>query len=161
MSGRDRDADHRPDAPYRRIHDRSRGPRERGKGVGTDATPARAQDYAFHVTNLRSVYLTVIEPNEGAIKAYECAGFKRQGLRRNSSQWLGETVNEVLMDAIPEDFKGRHWSSDSSSPGGDAVVRLLAVAWNGFDGCRRNRVQPRKARLSYGLGRRHASPSGW
>lgn len=77
----------------------------RGKGVGTEATRL-VLDYAFHVTNLRCVYLTVIEPNEGAIRAYEKAGFKRQGVRRNSNQWLGETVNEVLMDAIPEEFQG-------------------------------------------------------
>ncbi|MEU1715394.1 GNAT family N-acetyltransferase [Nocardiopsis dassonvillei] len=58
------------------------------------------------MTNLRCVYLTVIEPNAGAIRAYEKAGFKRQGMRRNSNQWLGETVNEVLMDAVPEEFEG-------------------------------------------------------
>lgn len=77
----------------------------RGKGVGTEATRL-VLDYAFHVTNLRCVHLSVIEPNEGAIRAYEKAGFKRQGIRRNSNQWLGRTVNEVLMDAIPEEFEG-------------------------------------------------------
>ncbi|MDE3724849.1 GNAT family protein [Nocardiopsis sp. N85] len=77
----------------------------RGKGVGTEATRL-VLDYAFHVTNLRCVYLTVLAPNTGAIRAYEKAGFKRQGVRRNSNQWLGETVDEVLMDAIPEEFEG-------------------------------------------------------
>lgn len=77
----------------------------RGRGVGTEATRL-VLDYAFHVTNLRCVYLTVIEPNAGAIRAYEKAGFKRQGVRRNSNQWLGEVVDEVLMDAIPEEFEG-------------------------------------------------------
>lgn len=77
----------------------------RGRGVGTEATRL-VLDYAFHVTNLRCVYLTVIEPNVGAIRAYEKAGFKRQGMRRNSNQWLGETVDEVLMDAILEEFEG-------------------------------------------------------
>lgn len=77
----------------------------RGKGVGAEATWL-VLDYGFHVTNLRCIYLTVMEPNEGAIKAYERAGFKRMGLRRNSNQWLGQTVNEVLMDAIPEEFPG-------------------------------------------------------
>ncbi|MEU1715402.1 GNAT family N-acetyltransferase, partial [Nocardiopsis dassonvillei] len=56
----------------------------RGRGVGTEATRL-VLDYAFHVTNLRCVYLTVIEPNAGAIRAYEKAGFKRQGMRRNSN----------------------------------------------------------------------------
>lgn len=76
-----------------------------GKGIGSETTRL-VLDYAFHVTNLRCVYLTVLEPNKGAIKAYERAGFKRQGIRRNSNQWLGRTVNEVLMDAIPEDWDG-------------------------------------------------------
>ncbi|TDQ55047.1 GNAT family N-acetyltransferase [Actinorugispora endophytica] len=77
----------------------------RSKGIGTEASRL-VLDYAFHITNLRCVYLTVIEPNKGAITAYERAGFRRQGVRRNSNQWLGRTVNEVLMDAIPEDFEG-------------------------------------------------------
>lgn len=77
----------------------------RGKGVGTEATRL-ILDYAFHVTGLYCVHLTVLEPNTGAIKAYERAGFKRQGLRRNSNRWLGQKVNEVLMDAIPEDWEG-------------------------------------------------------
>jgi RimJ/RimL family protein N-acetyltransferase len=76
--------------------------KSRGQGVGSETTRL-VLDYAFHVTNLRCVYLTVIEPNAGAIRAYEKAGFKRQGIRRNSNQWLGETVNDVLMDAVPED----------------------------------------------------------
>ncbi|WP_016700064.1 GNAT family N-acetyltransferase [Actinoalloteichus spitiensis] len=84
----------------------SLGAREsRGRGVGSEASRL-VLDYAFHVTNLRCVHLTVIESNAIAIRAYEKAGFKRQGLRRNSAQWLGETVNEVHMDAIPEDFAG-------------------------------------------------------
>lgn len=77
----------------------------RGKGVGTEATRL-VLDYAFHVANLACVHLSVIEPNVGAIRAYEKAGFKKQGLRRNSNMWLGRRVNEVLMDAIPADFEG-------------------------------------------------------
>lgn len=77
----------------------------RGKGVGTEATRL-VLDYAFHVANLSCVYLSVIEPNTGAIRAYEKAGFKRQGIRRNSNLWLGQRVNEVLMDAIPDEFQG-------------------------------------------------------
>ncbi|WP_435109545.1 GNAT family N-acetyltransferase [Nocardiopsis synnemataformans] len=77
----------------------------RGKGVGTEATKL-VLDYAFHVTSLECVHLSVIEPNTGAIRAYEKAGFTRQGVRRRSGQWLGQRVNEVLMDAVPEEFEG-------------------------------------------------------
>ena len=45
-------------------------------------------------------------PNAGAVKAYEKAGFRTIGERRRSGLWLGQRVNEVLMDAIPEDFPG-------------------------------------------------------
>ncbi|APU18669.1 GNAT family N-acetyltransferase [Actinoalloteichus sp. GBA129-24] len=77
----------------------------REKGVGSEATRL-VLDYAFHVANLACVYLSVMEPNQGAIRAYERAGFKRQGIRRNANMWLGERVDEVLMDAIPAEFEG-------------------------------------------------------
>lgn len=52
------------------------------------------------------VWLTVIEANSGAIRAYEKAGFMKQGIRRDSNMWLGQRVNEVLMDAVSADFEG-------------------------------------------------------
>lgn len=77
----------------------------RGRGIGTEATRLTL-DYAFHVTNLHNVYLTALEPNTAGIRAYEKAGFRTIGERRQSGYWLGQRVNEVLMDAIPEDFPG-------------------------------------------------------
>jgi diamine N-acetyltransferase len=77
----------------------------RGKGVGTEASRL-VLDYAFHVTGLECVYLTVLEPNLGAVRAYERAGFRRQGVRRNANKWLGRRVNEIHMDAIPAEFVG-------------------------------------------------------
>jgi len=41
-----------------------------------------------------------------AIAAYKRAGFRVIGERRNSGYWLGQSVNETLMDAVPEDFPG-------------------------------------------------------
>nr|BFF02961.1 GNAT family protein [Streptoalloteichus tenebrarius] len=80
-------------------------PARRGNGIGTEAIRLTL-DYAFHVTNLACVYLSVLAPNTTAIKAYERAGFRRIGERRNSGYWLGQRVNEVLMDAVPDDFPG-------------------------------------------------------
>ncbi|GAB3165190.1 GNAT family protein [Myceligenerans halotolerans] len=77
----------------------------RGHGVGTKAT-TMALDWAFHVTQLRSVYLSVIANNTAAIRAYEKAGFRVIGTRRQSNWWLGKPADEVLMDAIPDDFPG-------------------------------------------------------
>lgn len=83
----------------------SMDPEYQGRGIGSEATRL-VLDYAFHVANMACVWLTVLEPNIGAIRAYEKAGFKRQGIRRDSNMWLGERVDEVLMDAIPGDFTG-------------------------------------------------------
>lgn len=77
----------------------------RGKGVGTTAT-TMVLDWAFHVTQLRSVYLSVIAHNTAGIRAYEKAGFKIIGTRRQSSWWLGQPADEVLMDAVPGDYTG-------------------------------------------------------
>jgi RimJ/RimL family protein N-acetyltransferase len=80
-------------------------PASRGNGIGTEATRLTL-DYAFHVTNLRCVYLSVLSPNTAAIRAYEKAGFRKIGERRQSGYWLGQPANETLMDAIPADFPG-------------------------------------------------------
>ncbi|GAA4236008.1 hypothetical protein GCM10022254_44580 [Actinomadura meridiana] len=80
-------------------------PDHHGRGIGTEATRL-VLDWAFHVANMACVWLTVLEPNTRAIRAYEKAGFKRQGIRRSSNMWLGQRVNEVLMDAVPAEFKG-------------------------------------------------------
>lgn len=80
-------------------------PTARGGGLGTEATRLTL-DYAFHVTNLACVYLGVLSPNTRAIASYERAGFRKIGERRNAGYWLGQRVNETLMDAIPEDFPG-------------------------------------------------------
>lgn len=81
------------------------GPDHRGKGIGTLATHLTL-DYAFHITNLRCVYLSVLSPNKRAITAYQRAGFKIIGERRQSGYWLGQPANETLMDAIPKEFPG-------------------------------------------------------
>jgi RimJ/RimL family protein N-acetyltransferase len=80
-------------------------PTARGKGIGTKAT-TMVLDWAFHVTQLRSVYLSVIAQNTAGIRAYEKAGFKIIGTRRQSSWWLGQPADEVLMDALPGDYTG-------------------------------------------------------
>lgn len=50
-------------------------PEARGRGLGTQATRL-ALDYAFHITNLRMVWLKVLAPNQAGIRAYEKAGFR-------------------------------------------------------------------------------------
>ncbi|KJY37088.1 GNAT family N-acetyltransferase [Streptomyces katrae] len=77
----------------------------RGRGIGTEATRLTL-DYGFHVANLRMVWLKVLAPNAGGIKAYERAGFQRAGVLREAGYWLGNVCDEVLMDALARDFTG-------------------------------------------------------
>lgn len=77
----------------------------RGRGLGTEAARLTL-DFAFHVTHLECVHLGVYAPNMRARRAYEKAGFRVCGTRRRAGLWLGERVDEVLMDAVPEDFPG-------------------------------------------------------
>lgn len=81
------------------------GEEGRGKGLAAEATRLTL-DYGFHITNLRNVYLSVLASNTPGIKAYENAGFKLIGRRRQSGYWLGEVVDHVFMDAIPAGFPG-------------------------------------------------------
>lgn len=79
------------------------GPEARGRGLGTAATRLTL-DYAFHVTNLRMVWLKVLAPNTGAIRAYEKAGFRHVGPIRQAGYWLGQVCDEIVMDALASEF---------------------------------------------------------
>ncbi|WP_443043091.1 GNAT family N-acetyltransferase [Streptomyces sp. NBC_00370] len=80
-------------------------PEARGRGFGTRATRLTL-DYAFHITNLRMVWLKVLAPNTAGVRAYEKAGFKPAGRLREAGYWLGTTCDEILMDALATDFTG-------------------------------------------------------
>ncbi|WP_257786959.1 GNAT family N-acetyltransferase [Streptomyces physcomitrii] len=80
-------------------------PEARGRGLGTTATQLTL-DYAFHITNLRMVWLKVLAPNTAGIRAYEKAGFRTVGALREAGYWLGKVCDEVLMDALAKDFTG-------------------------------------------------------
>jgi RimJ/RimL family protein N-acetyltransferase len=80
-------------------------PEARGKGYATEATRLTL-DWGFHLGALRMVWLKVLEPNTASIQAAEKAGFRRSGRLRKSGFWLGRPVDEIIMDALPEDFAG-------------------------------------------------------
>ncbi|ONK13223.1 GNAT family N-acetyltransferase [Streptomyces sp. MP131-18] len=80
-------------------------PEARGRGLGATATKLTL-DYAFHVSNLRMVWLKVLAPNKPAVRAYEGAGFRHAGVLRESGYWLGQVCDEVYMDALARDFDG-------------------------------------------------------
>jgi diamine N-acetyltransferase len=76
-----------------------------GGGRGTEATRLTL-DWAFNVLSLRNVLLEVMPWNARAIRAYEKAGFKLVGRRRDAILMHGRRWDEVLMDAVAEEFEG-------------------------------------------------------
>lgn len=89
-------------------------PEVRGRGHAGEATRLTL-DWAFHIAGMRMAWLKVLEQNTAGIRAYERAGFRLAGRLRRSGYWLGEPCDELLMDAVPDEF-----------PGPSAVFALLA-----------------------------------
>ncbi|MGH3797623.1 MAG: GNAT family N-acetyltransferase [Pseudonocardiaceae bacterium] len=81
------------------------GSEGRGRGLATDATRLTL-DYGFHITQLRAIWLKVLEHNTAAIRAYQAAGFKEVGRLRRSGYWLGAECDEIIMDAVSDEFPG-------------------------------------------------------
>jgi diamine N-acetyltransferase len=75
----------------------------RGQGLGAEATRL-ALDWAFHVFGLHNILLEALAWNTAAIRAYERAGFRRIGIRREAAMSRGERADVVLMDALRADF---------------------------------------------------------
>ena len=75
----------------------------RGQGLGTEATRL-VLEWAFRTLGMRNILLGALAWNEGALRAYEKAGFRRIGVRRGAVTSRGERADVVLMDAVPEDL---------------------------------------------------------
>jgi hypothetical protein len=76
----------------------------RGSGIGGDATRL-VLDWAFTILGLHNVMLETYDFNEQAKRAYERAGFKAIGRRRDAVRALGRRWDSVLMDATAEDYE--------------------------------------------------------
>jgi RimJ/RimL family protein N-acetyltransferase len=76
----------------------------RGQGLGTEATRL-ALDWGFVALGLHNVMLTVLEWNAGAIRCYEKAGFREIGRRRGAVVSFGRRYDEVLMDAVADEWR--------------------------------------------------------
>jgi diamine N-acetyltransferase len=87
----------------------------RGGGIGSDATRL-VLDWAFMILGLHNVMLETDDFNEQAQRAYERAGFKPIGRRRDAVRALGRRWDSILMDATAEDYAraGRHSGQPSS-----------------------------------------------
>ena len=74
-----------------------------GKGYGTEVTRLML-DYAFTVLGLHNILLTVMAYNLAGIHAYEKAGFRQIG-RRRQAKWMNGTLWDVIyMDCLSTEF---------------------------------------------------------
>lgn len=74
------------------------------QGYGTEATRL-VLDYAFNVLGLHNVRLTVYDFNHRGVRAYEKAGFKVIGRRRQALRLGHERHDMILMDALATEFE--------------------------------------------------------
>lgn len=75
----------------------------RGKGYGAEATRLML-DYAFTALGLHNVLLTVYEYNRAGQRAYQKAGFRECG-RRRQAQFMGGQLWDVLfMECLASEF---------------------------------------------------------
>ncbi|MCK4343556.1 MAG: GNAT family N-acetyltransferase [Phycisphaerae bacterium] len=82
------------------------GPAEcRGRGYGTEATRLFL-DYAFQTLNLNRVELEVFSTNEAGLRAYEKAGFVREGVQREQRFIDGRYVDQVLFSILAREYIG-------------------------------------------------------
>ena len=92
----------------------------RGKGYGTETTRLML-DYAFTALGLHNVMLTVFTFNPAGIRAYEKAGFKEFGRRRECRRMGSRLYDEVYMDCLASEFerpvtRGKEWGLSAWLP---------------------------------------------
>jgi len=73
-----------------------------GKGYGTETT-ALLLEYGFRNLGLHNIMLRVFANNEAAIRAYQRAGFRPIGVRREARRVSGEVWNILFMDCLSSD----------------------------------------------------------
>ncbi|WP_152391885.1 GNAT family N-acetyltransferase [Paenibacillus guangzhouensis] len=93
-----------------------------GKGYGTEVTQLMLE-YAFKILGLHNVMLTVYAYNSAGIRAYEKAGFREYGRRREVKFYQGRLWDQVLMDCLSTEYTDRlvaefHDDDEDRTPGG-------------------------------------------
>ena len=74
----------------------------RGQGYGSEATRA-VVEYGLGAVGLHRISLDVHVDNPAGIRAYEKAGFVREGVLRDAVLWDGQRVDEIIMSVLATD----------------------------------------------------------
>ncbi|HZE40341.1 MAG TPA: GNAT family protein [Stackebrandtia sp.] len=82
------------------------GPDGQGRGLGTDATRLIV-GYGFETLGLHRISLGVYAFNPRARRAYEKAGFVREGVERDELLWDGQWVDNIIMSILEDEWR-RH-----------------------------------------------------
>lgn len=86
------------------------------RGYGTETTRLML-DYAFTALGLNAILLELFEYNPAAQRAYEKAGFRLAGRRREAHFWDGRLWNIIYMDCLAAEFEspvlGRIFAPDA------------------------------------------------
>lgn len=75
----------------------------RGRGYGGEAM-ALVMDYGFHALNLQSLETTVIAGNIAGVRAYQRAGFRVIGRRREAARVGARVADFLYMHCLADEF---------------------------------------------------------
>jgi len=78
-----------------------------GKGYGTEAMNLLL-DYAFGYLNFHRVALGVVASNERAIRFYEKAGFREEGVQRDGYYYNHKYQDFMMMSLLEEEYRELH-----------------------------------------------------
>ncbi|MEV7213095.1 GNAT family protein [Kitasatospora cineracea] len=79
------------------------GPDGRDRGLGTEAVRLLT-DHAIRALGLNRVSLSVYAFNARGRRAYEKAGFKVEGIRRQALRYADEWIDDIDMAALADDW---------------------------------------------------------
>ena len=101
----------------------------RGQGYGTETTRLIC-DHGFGALGLHSLMLTVVALNSAGIRAYQRAGFRQFGRRRECRRVDGQLHDDIFMECLAREFVR---PSNDGAEGGAATDQDLARG-NGASG---------------------------
>ena len=90
-----------------------------GKGIGTDAIRA-ALDFGFGNTDTERIWMFTMAENTRSQRAFEKAGFRRDGVIRHLARVNGAWIDGVMMSILREEWaaddRKRSWDYIAAAP---------------------------------------------